>query len=271
MKTILRQISAIPQRQLRLRNLLTLFLITAGLPGLHAQEEAINAETNRLLSEQGELVHFFSEAEDLQLLPALAFSEDIKTDMIGLQPKIGGEILYRQELPASLAESSTAERDLHIYNTMRMISLMQGIEYYSRSREKMRLLFEESYFVDKFKSKTPLPDMPVKSIPAHQSLVCFQKDLSFGTNYYRLDYSFASSVSRLYYSNLDTMFYKKLIKAVAPEKMIIELMVFIEQDMLYVYGIFGASVPGLLGMDEKAKGSFYERLKAIRNWYLATL
>ena len=177
------------------------------------------------------------------------------------------EILYIMNMPEYIKAMDQDKRDLHLYNSMRKISSMKGIEYYSRSREKMRLLFEESFRVDELKSKTALPDILVNSIPANDQLICFQKDLSFGKNWYQLDYSYSPDAISLRYMNLDSMYYS-IIKAVSSENLHIHLTVLCIEDKLIIYGVSAADVFSMFGFEKKAEGSFYERLKAIRNWFI---
>ena len=134
----------------------------------------------------------------------------------------------------------------------------------------MRLLFEVSYLVEKFKSKDPLPDNLVTVIPANETLFCFQKDLSFGKNYYQLDYSYSPGVTTLRYMNLDSMHYS-LIRAVTPKNLHIFLTVIYTEEDLIIYGVSAANVFSLFGFEKKAEGSFYERLKALRSWYIDLL
>lgn len=241
-----------------------LLVITAG----HASaRDYFSKELYMQLEKEGEITRTFSGRNRLSLIPDLDLSREIIADVNSLDPKIGVEILYMIDMPEHIKAMSADERNLHLYNSMRKISSMQGIEYYSRSREKMRLLFEESFMVDALKSKTALPDSLVKSIPEKDRLICFQKDLSFGKNYYQLDYSCSAEAVSLRYMNLDSMYYS-LIRAVAPENLHIHLLVLCIEDRIVIYSVSAADVFSLFGFDKKVEGSFYERLKAIRNWFI---
>ncbi len=222
------------------------------------------------LEKEGELTSTFKGQNQLSLIPDLDLSREIKADVNSLNPKIGVEILSIMDMPEHIKAMSADERNLHLYNSMRKISSMQGIEYYSRSREKMRLLFEQSFIVDALKSKTALPDSLVKSIPGKDRLMCFQKDLSFGKNYYQLDYSYNAGAVSLRYMNLDSMYYS-LIRAVGPENLHIHLLVLCVDDRIVLYSVSAADVLSLFGFEKKVEGSFYERLKAIRNWFIDIL
>lgn len=243
-----------------------LFLIILAAGTVEAQNY-FPEDLYKQLEQEGEITKTFKGADQLSLLPDINISREIRADINALDPKIGVEILYIMDLPGHIKTMSSLEKDLHLYNTMRKISRMQGIEYYSRSREKMRLLFEKSYLVEKLKSKTALPDSLVENIPEQDRLVCFQKDLSFGTNFYQLDYSYSPGTITLRYMNLDSMYYS-IIKAVSPGNLNIYLVVLYTEEKLIIYGLSAADVFSLFGFKKKAEGSFYERLKAIRNWFI---
>ena len=89
-----------------------------------------------------------------------------------------------------------------IYNTLRSIGSLQGIEYWSASRKTMRLFYEYSSLVAGPDDRTPVKDTRLQTLPVvDETLYARQKDLSFGDNRYRIilthgkDYVTQSSVN----------------------------------------------------------------------------
>lgn len=243
----------------------TLITISAG----HVfSQNLISPELVKLLEENGEIIESNFDNAELKLVPDLYNAPRLRGDIEELDPSLIIEVLYMQDIPETLTENDSL--DLFIYNTLRNISSMEGIEYWSNSKDKMRILFEESYRVEEFKSKDPAADKFVTSIPFFDRIICFQKDSTFGKNYYELEYEYSDSIVSLRYMNLDSMYYS-IIKAVSKENLVMHFVIFRENEKLFVYSICAADVASLFGMKKKAQASFYERLKAIRTWFLEEL
>jgi hypothetical protein len=156
-----------------------------------------------------------------------------------------------------------------IYGIMRSIGTLEGIEYYSASRKKMRVFYAESYLIDDPKAKARLPDPAPPSpgaLPRLESLYAFQRDLSFGSNVYRYDFESAPGAVRVTATNLTRMSYA-LIPVMAPEALKTRLLVIQAEDAIVFYAASGADAPGLF--KGKLEDSFSNRAEALFKWFAA--
>ena len=120
-------------------------------------------------------------------------------------PVVGTEVLavYRNEA----GNFDSPESRLRIYNILRSLSTMKGIQYYSASRERMRTLFAESYVVEGPDGEKRLPDPVADEIPVYSRLYALQEDLTFGENIYLMEFHYSGETFLLDSTNLTTMNY----------------------------------------------------------------
>ncbi len=221
-------------------------------------------ERYRELVEEGSLKHFFTDSVNLALAPQLPGLENTRTALEEMEPKIGVEALFL--LRDRLAGDSEAERDLALYNIFRSVSTMEGIEYYSASRERMRIFYEESYAVADPDSREPRPDPTVSEIPRRDRIHVYQRDSSFGRNVYTVEYVRRENVYLMSMTNLTRMYYG-IFPVVAPENLEIHLTVVETEEGYLFYGACGVNVISLFGLEDRAKDSFYNRIEALYRWF----
>ena len=143
---------------------------------------------------------------------------------------------------------------------------MEGIEYYSASRKRMRTLFAQSYVIDGPEKQERVPDPLVREIPAYSRLYIFQEDLTFGENVYRSEYRYSEQYFFLTNRNTTTMRYF-LLPMVRPEQSVTYILLVPAGKELLFYGATGAHTMGFFGLERKKEESFYNRLKAIYGWF----
>ncbi len=216
------------------------------------------------LIETGEHTRFFSKKTNLELLPDLPIREDIRRSVRELEPRIGMEALFLAPLPDPSA--SEAEKALYIYNTMLSVSTMQGINYYSASRERDRLLFARSHFVASVENEAPIPDPRVTVIPERLDMTVLQEDLTFGENFYGMRYIARGDAVLVTMENLTVMKYGIFPVLKKQNLQIYLIAVPLDRHVLF-YGGFGAKVPAIPFLEEKAKNSFYNRIVALYRWF----
>ncbi len=231
--------------------------ISALLPGLTETEL-------KLLVTEGETTNMYEAPAVPRLAPA--FADLVAADLAALNPGLGVELIVLHPKPG--ATSLPQER---IFTVLQSISTMTGIEYYSASRGYMRTLFYESYIIDNPDDRNRLPDPVWRAAPDHDQLYIYQRDSSFGKNILQLDYRTDKDAILLTMRNLTRMLYRGIVPAVGPERLMIHLVVMPVGDYLLFYGSSGADPIGLLGMEERARTSFHNRIVALRDWYLDQL
>ena len=151
----------------------------------------------------------------------------------------------------------------------RSVSKMEGMEYYSHSRKRNEVLYEEAYMIseDDLDARKPkaIPDQNTGNANGQVSY-CLQKDSSFGRNKYKL----------MYFQNNDELFTQFILmdkmgigpfNALYPEKMKINLLVVDCGDDLLLYlctDVDAKKFPGIEGM---IKDSMTARMEAVYNWF----
>ncbi len=236
--------------------------------GLSAEETLIPDELMSKLKSEGEVVRYFYGDLDLTFMPDGALTEYIRSDLNGLDATIGVEAIFLMDMPAKLA--SAPDRDLAIYNILNRVSTLTGIEYYSASRERMRTLFRHSYRVKSTDEKDALPDIVFSEIPAAQDVTVFQEDLTFGKNYVSNLYRYEDSRFLLQVNNLTTMWYY-ILPLVKPGNFRMDLLIIPQENNLIFYGACSVDSAKLFGIEKSKKDSFYNRIKAMQNWFTALL
>jgi hypothetical protein len=219
---------------------------------------------------QSELYHtgktsrfYFTPADSTRYLPESAFSAAITENLTEIAPNIGVETLYLFEAPGI----SPAQNDmLGIYNLLRKLSTVKGIEYYSASRGRTRTFFREFYTIDGPEQTGPVPDRLVASIPREDVLYAFQEDLTFGKNISRLRYRYERPFIALSIVNLEKMRYA-LIPLIQEEDMQTHLIIYVLDGFIMFYGNCGVSTIEFFGLVNKKKESFSNRVEAMYRWF----
>jgi len=234
----------------------------------------------------------------LQALPATAFldpalaarllsGEDVRTSSLGktaaltLAPKHPAAAAFGPALAAEAPDvvveaiflwkhPVVADRDkeiVTIYNTLRSIGSLQGIEYWSASRKTMRLFYEYSSLVTGPEDQTPVKDTWLQTLPLlDETLYARQKDLSFGDNRYRIilahgkDYVTQSSV------NLTGMSYG-IIPVAGAGAVHVRLLVIPSDDGVIFYAVSTAKATVIPGIRGKLEASFGNRAAAVYAWF----
>ncbi|MFP4113724.1 MAG: DUF6675 family protein [Spirochaetota bacterium] len=228
------------------------------LPGLTA------AEVARLIID-GELSipYGLEPGNEVSVRLAPAYARQIEGELRELDPAIGVEVLFLVDAP-DVPDGITVE----LFRTMQSVSTMEGIEYYSASRDRMRTLFHESYVIKGPDDRTRLPDPEVDRVPRLDRLHIYQRDSSFGENVLDLTYTTSPEAARLSMRNLTQMYYLGFIPAVGPQQLALNLVVYPFGEKLLFYGNSAANPIALFGMEARVRRSFQNRLAALYRWFL---
>ncbi len=233
----------------------------------------LGREDRETLLNDGELTRFHFADFDPLLLPPVGITEALKakTREVDLNMGIEGLFLYRDfDTQAYLDDPEAME--LELYNILRSIRSLEGTMYYSASREEMRELFVESWRIPSLDDpKTVLDDPVVSAIPDKESIFIHQRDRSFGKHESEMTYTYNAPVIWTDITNQTSMYYKSIIRAIKPEQLQIHLVVMPTDEGLLFYGITAAETINMKAFREKASNSFYNRVKALYNWYISSL
>jgi hypothetical protein len=233
----------------------SLFFLGLSLLALPAEAESRGVEETAFYTDQPT----FGLAPDTQFTPTLAEEID------ALDPRLGIEARFYLPLPTEVLQRPAFE--LELYNILRSVSTMEGIKYYSASREKMRTFYHESYAVAGPDGDERIPDPLVSRIPREDRIHVYQKDSSFGKNIQQLDYTYAAGNVLIRMENLTTMFYNGFIPLVADGNLLTYLVVEPREEAIVFYGHLAVKVGALFGMEDRARNSFHNRIKALYDWF----
>ena len=245
------------------------------LPVLNDVLPSLSSADLSALMNDGELLRFQGDGVSPGLLPDTNLTAGIARQMIAGDLNIGIEGLFFtpfDELPKNYQEMTPEERRITLYNILRSVSTLQGLEYYSASREEMRLLFEESWAIaDLKKPKEALPDPLVSSIPGEDTIIIHQKDKSFSNNESSMTFRAGINAFAADIINLTPMRYKGFIKIAKPGNMQIHLIVVPVEEGLLMYGTMSAKTLNVKAFLERAQDSFTNRVIALTGWYRTRL
>jgi hypothetical protein len=257
------------------RPTLVAFLILIAF-GLNAEGEAprgaslaalLPADVVSLLASSGKAVRT-SEGK-LSLIPNHQAAADIRKAFENENPSLVVEAVFALQRPKPASAIAAQAELASVYGILRSLGSLEGIEYYSASRKKMRTFYAESYIIDGPESKVRLPDPKAPSagaIPQSETVYAFQRDLSFGANRYRYEYAAFSDAIRLSSSNLTKMSYG-IVPVAAPGELSTRLLVIQADDAILFYVASGAKAPGLFS--GKLEDSFANRAEALFRWFSA--
>ncbi len=228
------------------------------------EQQALDAQGfNRFFTSEGRAIH----------LPAVDISTDLIQSAYKIDYAVGVESLYLipwEDISPELRQLPRDQFLLEVYNILRSVSTLQGIEYYSASRERMRTLFAECWAVNNPDDKEKIADPVVNTIPAKDIVYIHQKDLTFGKNISEVQYQNSGNYFRMNIVNLTTMTYM-LFPVVGKENMSMQMLIVPSKEGIVFYGLSTVDVMDLKIFYNKMRDSFTNRMIALYNWFLAQL
>ncbi len=171
--------------------------------------------------------------------------------------------LYKKNTAQATAPGADVQR---ISAILRSLSKLQGIEYYSTSRKKMRTLYEKSYTIGDVKTKSRVPDRTTGSADG-VTVLALQKDLTFGEYVYSYAYRQNGDTVAFFSQNAEQMNYT-VLKVLDPGKLRVSLIVQDLGDYLLVYGLTRADFPAIPAIADKLNASFTTRADAVYKWFI---
>jgi hypothetical protein len=223
----------------------------------------LNPAEASLLDSSGRLTNF-TKGASTHYAPSPDTAREVRNHIEDMDPNISVEAVFILPLPPALQEQD--DLPLLIYNILRSVSTMTGIEYYSASRERMRIFYHEAFAVTEKSEKARIPDPLVGEIPGKEKILVFQHDSSFGKNYVTLEYLKLKNGFHINMMNLTTMWYG-ILPIVRPGNLKVTMSVILGEESIVFYGNSNVRVIGLFGMENRVKDSFSNRLIALYDWF----
>ena len=193
----------------------------------------------------------------------------VNSAMDSLKPTILVETLYLYQKPQSAHTNPNnwnEAQKIGILNQLLAISSLAGIQYYSASRGSMRTFFESSQVIDSPTAKNPLPDPVFTTLPAEVSIFARQKDLTFGDNIYRYNYTVLGDCIYFVQENVTALNYG-IIPVIGRNNLRTVMAVFDCGDSLLIYAASMAKASSVPGMGDRVSNSFGNRAEAMINWF----
>ncbi len=159
---------------------------------------------------------------------------------------------------------------VRLYDVMRAVSTMQGIQYYSNSRGRYRTLFKRSHVVAGPDDLAPLPDPVATSVPERSTLHLLQEDSTFGSNLFRAEYRFDGVSVAMRIRNVATMWWHVLPLVRAGNYRSLVLLAPTDRGLL-VYAAAAIPAPDLPALRERGQVSLRNRVDAVERWLLEQL
>jgi len=184
-------------------------------------------------------------------------------------PALLVEALWRYKKPAGAAPGGWSEAErLAICNQAFALSTLEGLEYFSISKNAMKTLYTRSQVIDGPDTRQPLPD-PVYSagsLPAGAVLYARQKDTTFGDNLYRYEYHLRPGSLVFVQENLTTL--RLAFIPVAGKGELRTVMAVLDaEDSLLVYIASMSQAGSLAGLNTRVGRSFAARAAAVIRWF----
>ncbi len=193
------------------------------------------------------------------LVPALD-SPTLVSDWLGAIP-----VTYGAEVLRLIRDPGTGCRWTDLYNHLRAVSTLQGIEYYSSSRGRHRTLYRQSHAIAGPDDHRRVPDPVVTRVPESATLYLVQEDSTFGNNVYQTDYRFDSTTITMQARNLTTMWWGILPLVNPDDFRSVVTITPTDQGLLY-YAAAGIHTIDIGGVRERAQRSLRTRLDALERW-----
>jgi len=252
-----------------IRRFLLLFLTFCLLPAMGAfsltLEELLPEATAKQLVQAGTIAREKFDSTTLNMAPRNdALQRTINSLRAGLDPNLTIESLRLYKKPSG-DNWSAAER-LALYNGILALSTLKGLEYYSKSRDRMRILYEATSVIDGPAAKKNIPDPVYGTPPAQVDLYARLKDSTFGDNIYKFTYYANESAFIVYQENLTTISYG-IIPLVEKNKLRSVIAVFDCGPYLLVYAASLAKASMVPGMKQRAGESINNKAAAMLAWF----
>ena len=179
-------------------------------------------------------------------------------------------VTYGVEVLRLVRDSGGDCRWTDLYNHLRAVSTLQGIEYYSGSRGFYRTLYTQSYAIAGPKDHTPLPDPVADSVPELATVYMIQEDSTFGSNVYQGDYRFDGATITMQVRNLTTMWWSILPLVDVGNFRSVMSVTPTDQGLLF-YAAAGIHTISIGGLRERGQASLRNRLDALERWLRARI
>lgn len=225
----------------------------------------------RLIKEGSIADYRYEATEKFALLPNSVYSEGLHRTMIKKEPGNfpytyeGLHLIKKADLLKQGNSGKTTITLEDISKVVRSLSTMEGMKYYSTTRNKEMVLFKRCYMIAGADDKTQVPDQNTGNADGQISY-CLQDDSSFGVNTYRLTYHQNEDSLWCNFTILDKMGIGPF-RPIHPGKMIINILVTDCGDDILLYLCTDTDCLKLPGIKGQITKSMIARMTAVYEWF----
>ncbi|MDA3808973.1 MAG: hypothetical protein PF518_01455 [Spirochaetaceae bacterium] len=228
---------------------------------------SLTAEEKLDLDDDNTVYRYGRTRTGLYYTPMVPLADKIVDRFNSIEPDVTVEALFKVPYPADLPDGH--DRDMIFYNILREVSKISGVQYFSRTKNKYRILFEDVYAIDE--RKKPIDDPLVWTIPEYDSFPIHMKEANLGRDYYLAEYNYDGQDMTFSLTNTSNMSF--ILRVVGKEEMQIDLLLMPLENEVLIYGYCGVKLSnsGLVFRMMDPFSSFYRRLLAMEIWFSNTL
>lgn len=245
--------------------LITAALFIGGLASANTElksiEQIVEKNSTRLMKDGKIIATSFEETPVLSLIPQSQNNSVIKSSLIKKEKK---NFYFTYEALYFIPKTITVQKAGEL---ARSISKMQGINYYSNTKKKEVVLYKQAFTVADASSKKPLADKTTGSADG-KTIYALLDDNSFGETRYKISYKQSEQELLASFVNCDDMGLGP-IRAIMPEKLIINLQVIPCEEGIVVYLCADLESKNLPGVKAKITDSITARIEAISKWFIS--
>ena len=152
-----------------------------------------------------------------------------------------------------------------LFTILHAASSMQGITYYSNSKKKIRVLYEESWLINNLQEKKKLSDPVFTLVPAQASYMMWQKDATLGGIAYTVTLQSGANwiISTAY--NVSTVVYG-IIPIIQPERLFVRYLAIQTDEGILFYAVMSVKPLVFPGISERYVSSLQNRITAVYSW-----
>ena len=198
------------------------------------------------------------------LVPDFSGKTAFLEEAAGRNPQINLELLFHMEQPA-LEDGTKNNLLLTMMKAAANLHALEGLQYYSRSWDRLHPLIEEAGLVDEVGSTELLADPVFNNLPRKSRYLYYQKDTRFGAVWYDLIYDSGEDYVSLTLENRTTMKYM-LFPVFEPQSLVIRLYLIPRENEMLLYGTSYGTYPRILSFAVDFEDSFERRLSALQKW-----
>jgi len=220
----------------------------------------------RQLLQNGEITAERFDSASLSMIPRHDRLERLlDSNQRNLNPNVIMEHISLYRKPGGSSSWTLAQRTA-LYNGIVALSTLSGLEYFSKSRNRMRIFYESSVVIDDPSSRNPRPDPSFQSPPAEFSIFARQRDSTFGDNVYRYTYYSDTSSFIVFAENMTNLNYGP-VSVIDRGNLRSFVAVFDTGQYLLIYTASMAKASMLPGMRQRVGESVSNRAIALLSWF----